>query len=63
MPDQAKALVQTEFPESFANLYVEMTQAFNGERSSPAKAELRTTRRPTRFEDFSHEFARAYAAA
>ena len=58
--EQAKALVQAGLPESFANLYVEMTRAFNEGTIKPNRTRENTT--PTRFEDFADELARAYEA-
>jgi uncharacterized protein YbjT (DUF2867 family) len=58
--DQAKALVQAGLSESFARLYVEMTQAFNDRTVKPARTNENTT--PARFEDFANEWASAYKA-
>jgi uncharacterized protein YbjT (DUF2867 family) len=58
--DQIKALVQAQFSESFARLYVEMTRAFNEGTIKPARTRENTT--PTRFEDFADEWASAYNA-
>ena len=58
--DQAKALVQAQFSESFSRLYVEMTRAFNEGTIKPARTRENTT--PTRFEDFADEWASAYQA-
>ena len=58
--DQIKALVQAQFSESFARLYVEMTHAFNEGTINPARTRENTT--PTRFEDFADEWASAYDA-
>jgi uncharacterized protein YbjT (DUF2867 family) len=57
--DQANALVQAGLSESFANLYVEMTRAFNDRTINPRRTAENTT--PTRFEDFADELAQAYA--
>jgi uncharacterized protein YbjT (DUF2867 family) len=59
--DMAGALVQAGLSESFANLYVEMTRAFNEGTIQPRRTPENTT--PTRFEDFVQELARAYQAA
>jgi uncharacterized protein YbjT (DUF2867 family) len=58
--DQVKALVQAQFSESFARLYVEMTHAFNEGTIKPARTRENTT--PTRFEDFADEWASVYKA-
>jgi uncharacterized protein YbjT (DUF2867 family) len=58
--DQAKALVQAGFSESFARLYAEMTRAFNDGTIKPDRTSENTT--PTRFEDFADEWASAYQA-
>jgi uncharacterized protein YbjT (DUF2867 family) len=59
--DQARALVQAGFSETFANLYVEMTRAFNDGTIKPHRTAENTT--PTRFEDFARELTAAYNAA
>jgi uncharacterized protein YbjT (DUF2867 family) len=61
--DEAKALVQAGMSESFANLYVEMTQAFNEGRVKPLKGRTPENTTPTRFEGFAGELARAFPAA
>ena len=43
-----------------ANLYVEMTRAFNERTINPKRTPTNIT--PTRFEDFADELARAYGA-
>jgi uncharacterized protein YbjT (DUF2867 family) len=58
--DQANALVQAGFSESFANLYVEMTRGFNEGTVKPRGRTAENTTR-TRFEDFADELAQAYA--
>jgi uncharacterized protein YbjT (DUF2867 family) len=58
--DQSKTLVQAGLSESFANLYVEMTRAFNEGTTKPDRTRENTTR--TRFEDFADELSRAYEA-
>jgi uncharacterized protein YbjT (DUF2867 family) len=58
--DEANALVQAGFSESFANLYVEMTRGFNEGTVKPRGRTAENTT-PTRFEDFANELARAYA--
>jgi len=59
--DEAKALVQAGLSPSFANLYVEMTRAFNAGVIKPQRTPENTT--PTRFENFAGELARAYQSA
>jgi uncharacterized protein YbjT (DUF2867 family) len=59
--DEADALVQAGMSKSFANLYVEMTRAFNEEKVKPPRRNQENTT-PTRFEDFADELAQAYAA-
>ena len=59
--DEAKALVKAGLSPSFANLYVEMTRAFNSGVITPRRTPENTT--PTRFESFAGELARAYASA
>jgi uncharacterized protein YbjT (DUF2867 family) len=59
--DEAKALVQAGMSPSFANLYVEMTRAFNAGVIKPHRTPENTT--PTRFENFAGELARAYQSA
>jgi hypothetical protein len=58
--DQARALVQVGLSESFANLYVEMTRAFNEGTVKPNRTPRNTTF--TQFEDFADELAGAYKA-
>ena len=58
--DEAQALVQAGMSESFGNLYVEMTRAFNEGKVIASRTPQNTT--PTRFEDFAGELARAYKA-
>jgi uncharacterized protein YbjT (DUF2867 family) len=59
--NQAKALVEAGMSGSFANLYVEMTRAFNEGTIRHRRTPQNTTL--TRFEDFASELAGAYAAA
>ena len=59
--DQARALVQAGMSQSFADLYVEMTRAFNSGTIKPHRTAQNTT--PTRFESVASELARAYTAA
>ena len=59
--DQARALVQAGMSQSFADLYVEMTRAFNSGTIKPHRTAQNTT--PTRFESVASELARAYPAA
>ena len=58
--DQIRAFVSAGLSESFANLYVEMTRAFNNGTLKPKRSPENTT--PTQFEDFAPELARAYQA-
>ena len=58
--DEEKALVEAGMSESFAELYVEMTKAFNEGIIKPHRTPENTT--PTRFEDFVGELAQAYEA-
>src|SRR5262249_52179748 len=51
--DEAKVLVQAGLSPSFANLYVEMTRAFNSGVIKPRRTPENTT--PTRFESFAGE--------
>ena len=60
--DEANALVQAGMSESFANLYVEMTRAFNDELIKPSKGRTPENTTPTPFEDFAVELAQAYKA-
>lgn len=60
--DMAKSLVQAGLSESFANVYVAMTRAFNEGIIQPRKGRTPENTTPTRFEDFAEELARAYAA-
>jgi uncharacterized protein YbjT (DUF2867 family) len=59
--DEANALVQAGFSQSFANLYVEMTRGFNDGTIKPRKGRTPANATPTRFEDFADELAQAYA--
>lgn len=61
--DMAAALVQAGMSESFANLYVEMTRAFNEGTVRPRIGRTPENTTPTRFEDFAAQLARAYHAA
>lgn len=58
--DMTNALVQAGLSASFAELYVEMTRAFNEGTVNPRRTPENAT--PTPFEDFADEFARAYQA-
>ena len=60
--DEANALVQAGMSESFANLYVEMTRAFNDELIKPSNGRTPENTTPTRFEEFASELAQAYKA-
>jgi uncharacterized protein YbjT (DUF2867 family) len=59
--DEAKALVQAGLSPSFANLYVEMTHAFNSGVIRPCRTPENTT--PTQFESLVGELASSYATA
>ena len=59
--DMVQALVQAGLSRSFADLYVQMTRAFNEGKITARRTPENTT--PTRFEDFAGELARAYEAA
>jgi len=61
--DMAWALMQAGFSESFANLYVQMTRAFNEGRVKPRKGRTSENTTPTLFEDLADELARSYRAA
>ena len=60
--DEANALVQVGMSESFANLYTEMTRAFNEKLIKPSNGRTPENTTPTRFEDFAAELAQAYNA-
>lgn len=60
--DEAMALVQAGMSQSFAELYVEMTRAFNEGKVKPGKGRNDENTTPTRFEDFAGELAKAYEA-
>jgi uncharacterized protein YbjT (DUF2867 family) len=57
--DEAEAMVQAGLSRSFAELYVEMTRAFNEGTITPVDRTPDNTT-PTRFEDFAVELALAY---
>jgi uncharacterized protein YbjT (DUF2867 family) len=61
--DMKSALVEAGLSESFAELYVEMTRAFNEGRVGPRAGRTPENTTPTRFEDFVEELALAYEAA
>jgi uncharacterized protein YbjT (DUF2867 family) len=61
--DEAKALVQAGLSESFAELYVAMTRAFNEAKIKAQQGRTPENTTPTRFEDFVPELVRAYHAA
>lgn len=61
--DMARALVQAGLSESFADLYVAMTRAFNEGIIQPRKGRTPENTTPTRFEDFADELASACEAA
>ncbi len=58
--DMTAALVQGGLSASFAELYVEMTRAFNEGTVTPLRTPENAT--PTTFEAFADEFARVYRA-
>jgi uncharacterized protein YbjT (DUF2867 family) len=58
--EMADALVQAGLSKSFANVYVEMTKAFNEGRVEARRTAENAT--PTPFEDFATELARVYQA-
>lgn len=60
--DETSALVQAGLSESFAQLYAEMTRAFNEGKVKPRDGRTPENTTPTRFDDFAEEFARAYHA-
>jgi uncharacterized protein YbjT (DUF2867 family) len=60
--DFAGALVQMGLSPSLANLYAEMSRAFNEGRVKSLEGRRPTNTTPTRFEDFAAELARAYGA-
>ena len=59
----ATSLVQAGMSESFANLYVEMTRAFNEGTVGAGIPRTAETTTPTAFEAFADELASAYRAA
>lgn len=59
----AAALVEAGLSRSFAELYVEMTRAFNEGRVRPHGAQGRESITPTRFEEFADDLVRAHPAA
>lgn len=61
--EMVEALVQAGMSESFADLYVEMTRAFNEEKIQPLEGRNPRNTTPTRFEDFVDELADAYKGA
>ncbi|MDM0050118.1 NmrA family NAD(P)-binding protein [Variovorax sp. J22R115] len=60
--DMADALVGAGLSASFADLYVEMTRAFNANRVHPLAGCATRSCTPTTFEHFAGELAGAYAA-
>mgnify|MGYP006353439141 FL=1 len=60
--DESQALVHAGLSESFAQLYVEMTRAFNEGTVKPREGRTPGNTTPTRFEDFASELAQAYQA-
>jgi uncharacterized protein YbjT (DUF2867 family) len=61
--DMVSALVQAGFSQSFADLYVEMTGAFNKGTVKPLMGRTPQNTTPTHFEQFAGELADAYQAA
>lgn len=61
--DMANTLMQAGSSKTFADLYVEMTRAFNEGRIKPLEGRTGENTTPTRFEDFAGELASAYQAA
>lgn len=61
--DMATALREAGFSRSFADLYVQMTRAFNKGAIKPQEARTAQNTTPTRFEEFAAELAHAYQAA
>jgi hypothetical protein len=61
--DFAAALVQMGLSQNVADLYVEMTRAFNEGRVKSREGRRPENTTPTRFEDFADELAQAYQAA
>jgi hypothetical protein len=60
--DAVKALAQFGFSENIATLEVEVARAANEGRISSREGRNSENTRPTRFEDFADELARAYHA-
>ena len=60
--EMADALVGAGLSASFADLYVEMTRAFNATRVHPLDGRTTRNSTATAFEDFAAELAGAYAA-
>lgn len=58
--DTVRALTKGGFSESFASLYVAMTQAFNEGVIKPREGRTPANATTTRFEDFASELAQAY---
>lgn len=58
--DTARALMEGGLSESFAKLYVAMTQAFNEGVVKPRDGRTPENTTPARFEDFVSELAHAY---
>ncbi|WP_342373735.1 NAD(P)H-binding protein [Myxococcus stipitatus] len=54
--EMKQALLQAGMSETFAGLYVQMTQAFNEGRVQPRTGRTADNTTPTRFEDFVAEF-------
>jgi uncharacterized protein YbjT (DUF2867 family) len=58
--DMAAALVAAGLSESFANVYVDMTRAFNEGTVGPLNGRTPENTTPTRFETFASDLAAAY---
>jgi uncharacterized protein YbjT (DUF2867 family) len=61
--DFARSLVQMGFSRSIADLYTEMTRAFNEGKVKSLEGRNAGNTTPTRFEEFVDDFARAYERA
>ena len=61
--DFAASLVQMSLSQNVADLYVEMTRAFNEGKVKSREGRRPENTTPTRFEDFADELARAFQAA
>jgi len=61
--EMASALVREGLSNSFAELYVGMTRAFNEGKVQPREGRNAGNTTPSRFEDFAAELVQAYDAA